>query len=88
MAANTETANVISLPGMDAPQSAAPDPAALAAWISLHEQLALLLDIGARMAQELQDVCDDGEFNGQPLPSVRCLVEEWETAYGEVSLCN
>ena len=40
-----------------------------------------LLDIATRMAQELQDICDDAIQAGSQLPSTQGLVNEWETEY-------
>ena len=40
-----------------------------------------LLDIGRRMAEELQGLVDDAQEAGSDLPSVRVLLEEWEAVW-------
>jgi len=40
-----------------------------------------LLDIAVRMAQELQDFCDEANQAGSPLPSVQGLVDEFNNDY-------
>lgn len=46
-----------------------------------------LLDIGSRMAQELQEFIDDAENDGNknPLPGVKQLVDEWEEIYSRAN---
>jgi len=40
-----------------------------------------LLDIASRMAQELQEICDDAIESGSSLPSTQALVDEYENDY-------
>ena len=40
-----------------------------------------LLDIASRMAQELQEICDDAIHCGSSLPSTQALVDEYENDY-------
>lgn len=42
-----------------------------------------LLDIASRMSQELQDFIGEAEHAGSPLPSVKLLVDEWETIHSQ-----
>lgn len=41
------------------------------------------IDIGSRMAQELQEFIDEAERAGgdNPLPGTKALIEEWEAIY-------
>jgi len=40
-----------------------------------------LIEIGCRMAQELQDFADEAVKAGNPLPSVSALIDEWNEEY-------
>jgi len=40
-----------------------------------------LLDIASRMAQELQEICDDARQAGCSLESTQALVDEYEKEY-------
>ena len=40
-----------------------------------------LIEVGTKLAQELQDILDDAHKAGSDLPGVQALIDEWETAY-------
>lgn len=43
------------------------------------------LDVGCRMAQELQDAIDAGEQEGCDMTATRALLDEWESVYGDIT---
>ncbi len=45
------------------------------------------IDIGSRMAQELQDFITDAEKAGckNPLPGTKSLIDEWENIYSRAN---
>ena len=45
-----------------------------------------MIDVASRMAQELQDFCDEAEAAGSPLPGVLELINYWEMIYSKTAL--
>ena len=67
--------NVVALAGITV-QSPEKDINKARAWAQLHEEVATLQDLGARMAQQLQDELDDCSSKGEFRPDLQALIEE------------